>query len=243
MAAIGNDAPGDAGQGGGTESEFDYRQGYDNLRPEFTRATQELSEVRNSLSEYEQLFEAARSSDPQIQSQALEALGLELDTGSPAPTPEQVDDFVDPLEEELGKVRQELDEIKSARELEASEAEEARLDAMRNEYIGQSISEIEEGLKPTYGDNFKFTTKEEVAIGNLAIQLAGENAVPDVKAAYELIYTDVLEANRDRWISSKTGAAVPPAGTTIPTEQRPKTPREQAAFIDERLAEVERQRR
>jgi hypothetical protein len=243
MAAIGNEPPGDSGQGQETGSEFDYRQGYEHLRPEFTRATQELSEVRNSLSEYEQLFEAARSSDPEVQAQALEALGLELDTGSPAPTPAEVDEFVDPLEEELKTVRSELDELKTARELEASEAEQARLEALRDDYIGQSISEIEEGLKPSYGDNFKFTEKEEVAIGNLAIQLAGDNEVPDVKAAYELIYTDVLEANRERWISSKTGAAVPPAGTTIPTEQRPKTPREQAAFIDERLAEVERQRR
>jgi hypothetical protein len=73
--------------------------------------------------------------------------------------------------------------------------------------------------------------------------MANEQGVPDVEGAYELLYGDkgVLETNRERWIASKTGATSPPRGTSIPAEQKPKTARERAAYIDARVAALDAQ--
>lgn len=234
--------PGEASQGNEPVSPtFDFERSYNELRPEYTRTTQELSTTREALSEYEQLFEALHDPDPETQAAAIAALGLELDTGSPDPA---VDEFADPLEKELQELRGVVDELRSARELETAQQETDRLDDLRNEFIGDAIGLIEDGLKPTYGDKFSFSLKEEKVLGDLSIQMADERGVPDVEGAYQLLYGDgdsFLETNRQRWIASKTGAFTPPAGTTIPAEQRPKTARERAAYIDQRIAAQELQ--
>lgn len=239
MAAIGNEGtPGQAGQGGTPEANaFDFERGYNELRPEYTRATQELGTFRERLSEYEQLFEALHDSDPEVQAQAMAALGLELDTGSPESATPGADEWVDPLEEELQTVKAQLDELRSARELEASERETEHLADLRDDYIGEAISYIEDSLK------VKFTEREDEALGNLAIAMADEDGVPDVQSAYSLLYGDegVLETNRKRWIDSKTGAAIPPLGTSIPADQRPKTARERVNYMDERMRALEQQ--
>jgi hypothetical protein len=241
MSAIGNEvpAPGDGQGGEGNVSPTqDWERQYNELRPEYTRATQELSTYRDRVSEYEQLHEALRDPDPETQQAALAALGFELDTGSPDPDP---DEFADPLEKDLQEMRAIVDELRSARELETASKETEQLEQLRDEFIGDSIGFLEEGLKPTYGNDFKFSEREEEALGNLAIQMADEKGVPDVEGAYNLLYGEegVLETNRSRWIASKTGAFTPPPGTTVPAEQRPRTARERAAYIDQRVQALE----
>lgn len=241
MSAIGNDVPANnGGQGESVSPSVDYEAQYNQLRPEFTRVTQELSQYRDTVGEYEQLFEALHDTDPEVQAQAMAALGIEVDTGSPA---EQVDDFADPLEKELSELRSYVDELRNARELETVQQETAQLNELRDEFIGDVIGVLEDNLKPTYGDNFQFSEREEVALANLAISMADERGVPDVEGAYNLLYGDegVLETNRSRWIASKTGAHMPPPGTTIPAEQRPQTARERIAYMDRRVAELDQQ--
>ena len=82
-------------------------------------------------------------------------------------------------------------------------------------------------MKPQFGDNFKFSQREEEALGNLAISMETDKGVPDVQAAYELIYggEGVLETNRTRWIDSKRGAFSAPLGSTIPADQKPQNAR------------------
>lgn len=241
VSAIGNEAPvPNNGQDGIVSPTFDFERSYNELRPEYTRATQELSQVREALGEYEQLFGALHDPDPETQRQAMAMLGLELETGS---RPEDIEEFADPLEKELQDLRGVVDELRSARELETAQREAEALNDLRDEFIGESIDALEASLKPTYGDEFRFSEKEEVAIGNLAIQMRNSQGVPDVNGAYALIYGEegVLETNRSRWIASKTGAFSPPAGTTIPADQKPKTARERAAYIDQRVAALEYQ--
>ena len=250
MSAIGQgDGPG-LGQpsdvntpGNDADKGFDFERGYNELRPEFTRATQELSSTRERLSEYEQLFEALHDSDPEVQAAAMNALGLELDTGSPGSKPDDAE-FVDPLEREVQELRGIVSELRSARELEASERESQQLSELRDEFIGESIGVIENNLKSQFGADFRFKDSEEEVLGNLAIAMADTNGVPDVQGAFNALYGDqgVLETNRQRWIASKTGAAVPPAGTSIPADQKPKTRAERIAYIDERVAAMEQNR-
>lgn len=249
MGAIGQDdhlTPGEAGQGepeGGTPG-FDFERAYSNLHPEYTRSRQELSTYRERLSEYEQLFEAARGSDPDLRAEAYAALGIEMDTGSQRQRDD--DEFVDPLEEQLTTALERLEKLETQRELEASEKESQELDQMRDEYIGEAITYIEDNLKenPQFGDNFKFSEREEEVLGNLAIAMSDDEGIPDVQGAYNALYgtEGLLEVNRSRWYASKTGAAQPPAGTTVPADQKPKTGRERARAMDARLAALEDQR-
>lgn len=231
-APLGQSAP-DSGTSG---NEFDFQRGYNELRPEYTRVTQELSTTQGRLSEYEQLFEALHDSDPEVQAAAMEALGLELDTGSQQQNESgSSEEFVDPLEQEVRELRGALDELRGSRELEAQQAEAARLIEMRDEYIGEAIGFIEKSLK------FQLTESEEEVLGNLAIAME-KDGVPDVQGAYQRLYGDVLETNRERWIASKTGAYAAPAGTSIPAEQRPKSKSERISYIDERVRALDAQR-
>jgi hypothetical protein len=248
MSAIGQDdhgAPVNDGQGASEGNPFDFERAYGQLHPEYTRSRQELSTYRERLSEYEQLFEAARGSDPDLREQALAALGVEMDTGSHGRQADD-DEFVDPLEEQLNTALERLGKLESERELEASEKESLELDEMRDEYIGEAITFIEDNLKsqPQYGDNFKFSEREEEVLGNLAIAMTDAEGVPDVQGAYNALYgtEGLLEVNRTRWYATKTSAAQPPSGTTVPADQKPKTPRERARAMDARLAAIEDQR-
>lgn len=250
MSAIGQDdhgAPVDDGNGAPESGApaLDYERAYGQLHPEYTRSRQELSTTRERLSEYEQLFEAARGSDPDLRERALAALGVDVDTGSPG-RPEDPDDFVDPLEEQLTAALARLETLESARELEASEKDAKELDHLRDEYIDEAITFIEDNLKaePQHGEAFKFSEREEEVLGNLAIAMTDEEGIPDVQGAYNALYgtEGMLEVNRKRWYASKTGAAQPPSGTTVPADQTPKTPRERARLMDARLAAQEAQR-
>jgi hypothetical protein len=213
--------------------DFDFERAYNELRPEYTRSTQRLSE-------YEQLFEALHDSDPETQRAAREALGLSVDTGShesSTTTDHSEGEFVDPLEEELRAVRAEVDRLRSARELEEKAAEDAALSDLRDEYIGEAIGFIEQQTST------KFSERENAVLGNLAIAMAGDDGVPDVQAAYNQLYGSdgVLETARERWIASKTGAAQPPAGSTIPADQKPKTKADRITYIDERMRALDQQ--
>lgn len=237
--------PGAAGQGEGTPADqgdkgqpFDYEHAYSELRPEYTRATQELSQYRDRLTEYEDLFEALHDSDPEVQRAALDVLGLDM--ASEEGSPQGSEDFVDPLEQEVSSLRQQLDELRSAREQEAKESELAEMEEIRDEYIGDAISYIEENAR----QGAKFSENEEIALGNLAIAMTDENGVPDVQGAYNILYGNdgVLETNRQRWIDTKLAADQAPFGRTIPADQKPQTARERVAYIDERWARMQDQR-
>lgn len=231
-------APGAAGQG--TEETpvdngqgLDYERSYNELRPQFTRATQDLAEHRERLSEYEELFNALQGSDPELQAQAFDALGLQLDTGSHE-SGRDPNEFVDPLEEELAALRSQVSKLTSARELEAEKAEQAELDQLRDEFIGEAIGYIETN---EFQEGFKFTKAEEQALGNLAIAMEDDEGIPDVQGAYNLLFGDegVVETNRSRWIETKTGASQAPAGRSTPVEKKLTTPADRIRYIDERV--------
>lgn len=241
--------PGSSGQGAAeTPANQDgqglnYEQAYGQLRPEYTRTTQELAQARDSLSEYEALFQALHDPDPEVQRAAFDALNLDLaeDTGSPG-TAQGDDEFVDPLEEQIAAQQARIDALESARELEAAEREQQELDAMRDDYIGEGISLIEQALS-TEAKAFKFSTKAEEVLGNLAIAMTGPDGLPDVRGAYSALYSPegLLEDERARWISTKTDANPAPLGTTIPAEKKPRTAQERIQYADERWAQLQRQ--
>lgn len=222
---------GQSGQGatGGQGGDFDYQRAYSELRPEYTRTTQ-------ALSEYEQLFQAL--SDPDTQAEALAALGLEL-ASEAGPQGTSDDEFVDPLEQELEALRAQVSELSSARELEVRAAEEAQTVQMRDDYIGEYLTYLEKEVARR-----EFDEREEEVLGNLAIAMTGEDGIPNVQGAFERLYGSegVLELQRQQWIDSKRGAYSAPLGSSIPADQRPQTKSERVAYIDERMRALEDQR-
>jgi len=218
--------PPESGQG--TNEGLNYEQSYNELRPQFTRTTQELSAAQTRLSEFEALFEGIQN--PETRAQALEALGLELETGQPQGASNQ-SSWVDPLEEELHNLRGEFEELRSQREQEAEQAQQAELLRIRDEYVDEAIDYIADATKQ------KFTDHEQKVMGNLAIAMTGDDGVPDVQAAYNALYGQegVLETRRSQWIDSKLGAHQAPPISAIPADKRPKTPAQRVAYIDERM--------
>jgi hypothetical protein len=246
MSTSGAGTPGEPGQGAaevvnaptGT-SDFDYEGGYNELRPEYTRATQELSEVTGRLSEYEALFEALN--DPDRQAEALGVLGFEpAETGAPqGGTDVDTSEWTDPLEEEIKSLKEAVDGLRSQSELEAEQREQNELLELRDDYIGEAISYIEDQT------GRKFSEEQERVLGNLAIANEGEDGVPDVQTAYNLLYGEkgIVELERSNWIDTKTGAFQAPGGRSAPATKKPveMTERERVAYLDERYAQMERQ--
>jgi hypothetical protein len=223
------EAPVENGQG------LDYERSYNEIRPQFTRATQDLAEHRERLSEYEQLFDSLHDPDPDVKRRAFDALGLEFEDGPSGGTPAP-DEFVDPLEQEIEALRGTVEELTRARELETQQQEDQRLTALRDDFIGDAIGFIEAERIKTGAATDKFTEKEETALGNLAIAMEDDEGIPDVEGAYNLLYGEdgVLEINRGRWIDTKTGAPQAPLGRTIPTDKKPQTRQERIHYMDER---------
>lgn len=226
------------GQGG---NEFDFEKGYNELRPEFTRVTQELSQARQAADEYSQLFAALQ--DPETRGQALELLGFELDTGEPQGGNGNQQVYTDPLEQEVAELRGTVDELRSQRASERAAQEQADFIELRNEYIGEVITDIETSLRKAGASNFSFSEKDEIALGNLAIAMTNDDGLPDVQGAYDTLFGNdgVVETRRQSWIDSKLNAPQPPSISQLPADQRPKDRRSRIQYVDERLAQLERQ--
>lgn len=215
------------------QAEADARS-YQELRPRWTQDTQRLSE-------YEQLFEALQ--DPETQAEAISALGFELDTGAqPDAAPEaDLSEWDDPLEKEIQALKGTVDELRSQRELEAEQREEQELIELRDEYVGEAITHVENGLKEQ-NPNFKgFEPEDEVVLGNLAIVMEREDGVPDVEGAFNALYgkDSVVERAFATRVARRQGIPQAPGGTSAPAFKKPTNARERAQLFDERLAAAE----
>lgn len=231
----GQGAPGEAGQGDEHPLEW-YREQYEQIRPEYTRATQARSAAEERASQYEALFEAL--SDPEQAPEILRELGYEMDTGEEPEgqvTPD--DEFVDPLEAKVAELEQLAQHIQSEREQEAQSAEEERILNLRDEYIDSAIKHLQdqEGTAELDDDDVE-------VLGNLAIVMADAEGVPDVLGAYNRLYGEkgLLENHRQRWIDTKN-AFPAPLGQSGSSEKRPTNRRERVQFLDARMRALDAQ--
>lgn len=187
---------------------------YNELRPAYTRATQQLSE-------YEQLFQQLQ--DPELQAEALAELGFEVAEDESEEGSGDELDFDDPLEARL-------DALEADRRQQAETAEVGELEEMRDEYIDGAIEYISSNLGRT------FSERQQEALGNLAIQLADDRGVPDVQQAYGMLYGEdgVLEEERRSWIDSKRNAAQAPSGQSGTGRPDLSTRKARVDYINER---------
>lgn len=166
---------------------IDWKQRYEDLRPEADRRASLIADLegRNGQDRYaEALREVAR---------------IELQEEQEA-APEEFDDLDEPdPNEEIGKIREELAQRDAA-------AEEAYLQGLEEEYIEDTVEELETE------HNLKLNDKEYSVVVNHAVANRDpHDGRPDLKGGFELL-KEVRGAERKRYTKSKDGVE-PPAGT------------------------------
>lgn len=190
----------------------DWEKRYNDLRPEFDRTTQRLSE-------YERNVQALQSDDPDTRLAAAEALGLQLIDDEPEAFEEQ-----DPLDE----LRKELDDLKGWKNSrEQAEAEAARNEAVLN-HVNTQITEIETGL------GNEFDADELEVIVSLARALQTEDGLPDVRAAWDKL-NGVTQKSTQRWAKTKKAPPIRPGGKSATKQPDLDNDRERREWMLEEL--------
>lgn len=164
------------------QPDTNWQERYQNLQPEYTRATQEAAQ-------YRQVVEALRSDDPEVRAQAAEHLGLEFDAEEQEP--------LDDVEE----LRKELQEIKGWRD---EQTQVQRTNAQREAEINYMDTQFD-ALEKQEGR--EFTDKEVEAVAKLAQQMRDDEGHPNVDGAFKFLLEYVDEATPRR-VASKKAAQV-----------------------------------
>jgi hypothetical protein len=189
--------------------ETNWQDRYENLQPEYTRATQEASQ-------YRQIIDLARQGDPE----AIEALGLSLaeeDT-------EDEDEYADP-DQRLDAMEQFL-----AQRLQEEEAqqEEERWIAEADKHVQAQVAELEK-------EHGKLAEDEVAYL--LDLSRADENGMPDLLDAYKRD-TERLEGKRKSWVETKRTPQVQ-SGASASSQPDLDDPEQRREYIARRMAEAD----
>jgi hypothetical protein len=165
---------------GKPEGTDDWEKRYGDLQPEYTRATQRLSE-------YEQLFQAAQQGNPD----ALAALGLEPAGGDDE---EEYLDDTERLQQQIAELQQRLDGQDQERQSAAYQEQEdtATLEA---------LTQLEQK------DNVELSNEEvELVLGN-ALAKRNDDGTPDVNGAYKALRA-AQKLYQEKYVESKRAPKV-----------------------------------
>lgn len=171
-----------APEGTPAEAADPFEKRYNDLRPEYDRTTQRLSQ-------YEQLVDHLQ--DPEYQAEALEALGLQL--------AEEERDEDDDWDEDDPSER--IEQMENYLEQQSQAAYQAQQeDAM--------LDRVEEGVDALQKEHGEFDDEELELLLDAAEANPDDDGIPDVKYAYELL-TKVADARREKYLASKKGTQLP----------------------------------
>lgn len=166
-----------------TSDDVDWSKRYNDLRPEFDR-------TKTQLSQYEEFIQHLQ--DPETQSEALAALGFDLEGD------EDEDDFEYDEQDPLSEIEQ-IKEYLVAQEEESAMAEAEELEA---QYLDQSIKELEKS------ENVNLSDEERETLELLSHQLRDDDDIPDVQAAFKAL-SSASEASRKRYLETKRSPRAP----------------------------------
>lgn len=164
----------------------ELRPRYRQMQADYTQKTQSLAEQRQQIEQEQELLNALRSNDPEIQNQALEFLGFEPD-----------DDELDEYEEPDDQLEARLAALEEREQMQAAASEDEAFREQLLDYVDGQFDDLEQSTGRT------FTDAEVRAISGLAGAVQDERGLPDVRQAYDLIFSDVLGDEKSRWIESK----------------------------------------
>lgn len=194
------------------ESTIDYAKRYNDLRPEFDRTKQQLSEL--------EAFKASLS-DPQTRADALSAIGLQFEEEE---EDDDTPDFDDPIE----SLAQRVNRIEAERQAaDDAAAEEARQEQTAD-YILSEIDKIEKSIG-------RGLTKTETKLVSLAAQAEpDERGVPNVAAAWAELQAE-HEARQQEYFKTKRAPRAP-GGQSASKQPDLSKADERADFIDAALS-------
>lgn len=195
---------------------------YQQMRKAFTEKTQSVAEQRKEIEQEQQLLQALRSTDPALQRKAMEALGYDLDGDEPD---EEPDEYEDPIESLTSQVQQ----LQQALEQQQQTAQQAEFQEQLDDYLDEQVDVLENAT------GRKFDDDELAAIYAQAYMKPDSQGVPDVRGAYEFLYTTVLSKEKKRWVTSKQSDAPGQgqSGSPAVDKSNPKHLRDEMARIIE----------
>lgn len=193
--------------------EPDWQKRYEDMRSEFDRRGTRLQEADTAMQVYQAL------QDPESAPEVLKALGYDLKEQEPE------EEYADPYDE----LRAEFDELKQSLTQREQQEYQSQLEEAEYEYIDTQLDSIEKEIGRKLDDD------EAEVIGTLALQLRDDQRRPDVKSAYERIYSTILSKERERWVDSKKSAVQAPSGTPGQPEPDLDDPKARHSWIAEQL--------
>lgn len=180
------------------------QQRYKQMHADYTRKTQQLAQQRQEVEQHQMLLQALQSDDPQLQAQALEALGLEFADDDEDPYGDPDLEEVDPLDE----LHDEVARLKADREQELAARQQQ-----------QQVQQIEQHMDQQFADLAKregrqLSEKEKLALSVLAgfvVDSTDASGLPDMNAAYEWL-SGLREEWRQGYVTSKQAPRVASSG-------------------------------
>ncbi len=173
----------------------ELRPAYNQLRGDYTQKTQALAEQRKEVEQEQQLLSALRSDDPDTQREALEFLGYEI----PQEAAQEEDDYVDPFDE----LRAEVTALREARDADQQAQQTYQQEQQEINDLEKQFSALEQQTGREFSDD------EVDMIAALSFSKRDDTGSPDVRGAYERLYSDFLTKQRSQWVGSKKAPKAP----------------------------------
>lgn len=190
--------------------EIDFEQRYNDLRPEFDRRSQALSQA-------EQMQEALSGlAGPEAQAQALRSLGIELED-------DQEDDY---YEDDDPDTR--LDRLEQTIEQQQAMAEQQAYVEAEQEFLVEGIEALEQR------EGREFSEQEVAILASVARANRLENGTPDLSLAHDHL-SDLLTERQKSWIESKRGGRKPGSGVAAGKAADLNDPEARVQFMADRI--------
>jgi hypothetical protein len=197
------------------DSSVDYEQRYNDLRPEFDRRSQQLSQLEQ--------FQQAVSGQlgPEAQAEALKAYGVELE-----------DDVADDDEYEYDDPDSRLERIEAQIEAQQAAAEAAEAAEAEAEFLAEGIEALEGN------EGRQFTDQEMVILASVARANPTPEGLPDLVLAHQHL-TELQNGLKSQWIESKKAQRSPGSGIAADRAVDLDNDEDRVNFIADRLAAAE----
>lgn len=196
---------------------------YKQLQGDYTRKTQQLAEERKQASEALEVYQGLR--DPDKAHEVLQRFGYEVGDDED----DTDEEYTDPVDE----LRAELESLKADRQQELTVRQQQQMQEAEFSHIDSEIQALETSTGRELSD------EEAELVGTLALAQRTDDGHPDVKGAYERLYTDFLAKQREGWVSSKKSPRVPSGGAPGSKGPDMDNERERQEWMAQRLGELD----
>jgi hypothetical protein len=204
----------DTGTPANDSPEVDFEQRYNDLRPEFDRRSQQLSQLEK--------FQQAVSGQlgPEAQAEALKAYGVELEDDA-----SDVDEYDDDPDSRLERLEATIEE--QQQQAAAQQAAEAEA-----EFLSEGIESLEEQ------EGREFSDQEIAILASVARANPTNEGLPDLRLAHQHL-AELQKGLQARWLESKKAQRRPGSGIAADKAVDLDNDEDRVQFMADRLAAAE----